>query len=141
MAYKQRKNAQKKFNAFVRQVNKEIEKDELWLGRFYIHQLESYWQAFEDGSGGILVIKIQYIDKKTGKSKIDWVSMCSGWHTQLVLFEQMNSFIVDYCKVWDENPSPSIHNTEDFRGKRREIIYEPESEDLHGFEKEYLCRW
>lgn len=141
MAWKQRKKIQRKLNALVRRMNDNIEKDELWKGRFFAHQIKSHWISFEDGSGGLLVARLRYVDRQTGQTLDNWISTCgSTWYDENKLFRQMNVFIVEYCCVWRVEPHMNKDNTKDFRGRKREIDG-TESTDLQGFKTEYLCRW
>ena len=141
MAWKQRKRVQRKLNVLVRRMNDNIEKDELWKGRFFAHQIKSHWISFEDGSGGLLVAQLRYVDRQTGQTLDNWFSTCGlTWYDETKMFELMNCFIVDYCKVWENEPRITKNNTKDFRGRKREIDG-TESTDLQGFKTEYLCRW
>lgn len=108
-----RRNHQRWFNRYCRNVNKSIENDDLWLGRFYISQNRTMMNWFEDGSGGIMTAEIVMHDKKTGKTKTkiyDGLDMC--WK----FWVDLNDFIIEDCKVWEEKPDPR-DNRIDFRKK------------------------
>lgn len=110
MKSKERKKYQRKINKAVREVNESIRLDDLWKSRFFIRQVESpQWYRYEDGSGGELFVCLRFYDKATKKYKdvfgnsYEWASG-NGWY----LFWEMNRFIVEDCKVWDENPCPTL---------------------------------
>lgn len=109
MLYKIRKKAQKMLNKRVDILNKAIEKDELWQGRFSVRQRAADWVQFSDGSGGELFASLRFYDKKTGYYH-DWpVSALypnGGKFVDCHLAVAMNEFIVNYCDVWSETPSP-----------------------------------
>lgn len=64
MSFDLRKATQRKFNADMRFVNRVIENDDLWQGRFVVRQKKSSWNLFNDGSGGILFVIADFYDKK-----------------------------------------------------------------------------
>lgn len=106
-----RKNHQRWFNQYCRYVNKTVENDSLWLGRFYISQARTKMDWFEDYSGGLMTAEIIMHDRKTGRTRhgfynglaMDWRFWCD-----------FNDFIINDCKVWEENPSP-YENRVDYR--------------------------
>jgi hypothetical protein len=95
-----RKVHQRAINKLIREMNKRIEDDDLWLGRFYTKQIKSDWQLYEDGSGADLYVRLRFIDRKTG------VHYDTGWECVnslrfgAKLYWKMNWFIVEYCDVW-----------------------------------------
>ena len=90
MKNKLRKKAQRTINKYVHALNKNIQKDNLWRGRFVFRQTDSYWEEFEDRSGGILKVVIEARDLKTGKFwEFAMDNYDRGWH----LFENANKFI------------------------------------------------
>lgn len=105
-----RKVHQRAINQAVRQLNKNIQNDPLWRGRFKVSQEAAQWYSYEDGSGYELYVVLRFTDTKTGKiqelgeSVNHWL-FTNGFH----LWKAMNDFIVDFCNVWSENPRPSIH--------------------------------
>lgn len=111
MASHKRRNHQRWFNQYCRYVNKVIENDELWLGRFCISQLQTDMRWFEDGSGGIMGALIEMRDKKTGITHKKWYS---GLDMDWKFWWDFNDFIIKDCKVWEEVPSP-YENRIDFR--------------------------
>ena len=99
MKNKLRKKAQRTINKHVRRLNKNIKEDNLWRGRFIFRQTDSYWEEFEDRSGGILKVIIEARDLKTGKFwEFAMDNYDRGWH----LFEKANKFIVDFYGVWKD---------------------------------------
>ena len=114
-----RKKHQRLINRAFRKINKDIENDDLWKGRFMIKQTGyNYFEIYEDKSGAELFINYEIIDKKTNKRKLysgdtnDIVSR--GW----TIYRQMNDFIIHECKVWEEIPRPTAENTPDYRKVR-----------------------
>lgn len=98
MKNKLRKKAQRTINKYVRALNKNIQKDNLWRGRFVFRQTDSYWEEFEDRSGGLLNVIIEARDLKTGKF---WAFAMDNYDRGWRLFEKANKFIVDFSGVWD----------------------------------------
>jgi len=111
-SHKQRKH-QRWLNRFCRIANQSLANDPLWLGRFVIEQKATVMDWFDDGSGGILRCHMVLRDKKTGITK-DWYTDCLeiDWK----YFWEMNNFIVDTCKVW-ENEHP-YEERKDYRNVR-----------------------
>ena len=113
-----RKKTQRHINSVLRKLNKNIENDDLWLGRFYCHQKSICYTPSEDGSYLYANVAVEFIDRKTGKNfthlfhKEAFMGNC--WR----LWEAMNDFIVTYCRAWAEVPPPSIHNPWDYRKER-----------------------
>jgi hypothetical protein len=107
-----RKRHQRAVNKYVRQVNKQIEDDELWRGRFVVKQIKSQFYHYEDGSGATLGIHFRFYDKKTGIIE-DWFetsSVINMWHGSR-LFWKMNKFITEYCDAWSkEDPRLDTKN-------------------------------
>lgn len=119
-----KKRHQRAMNQLVRKVNKSIEEDDLWHGRFCIQQVKSpQWYVYEDKSGAEYFVHLKFIDRCTGRH---WVqaetvnhwrgSFGNGWH----LWEKMNWFIVEYCNVWDE-PLAKAHNYDAWREYNRTV--------------------
>ena len=59
---KMRKEYQRKFTKLLKQTNRVIQEDDLWLGRVEVRQISARWQEFSDGSGGILHTVLRCID-------------------------------------------------------------------------------
>lgn len=113
-----KKRHQRAMNRLVREANKSLEQDYLWCGRFVIKQIDSpHFVPYSDGSGAEYYVTIRLIDRCTGRyyTKFDTVNHWrglngNGWR----LFEFINWFIVEHCKVWDE-PLPGDKNYEAWR--------------------------
>ena len=98
MKFKQRKIKQRKINKIVRNMNKNLQEDNLWRGRFIVHQIYSDWESYEDGSGGCLRVTLNVRDKKTGVNKNYYFDNYSwSWD----LFQYVNDFIIYDSHVWD----------------------------------------
>ena len=97
---------QRAINKLVREVNKTIEKDDLWCGRFFIQQVRSpKWLVYCDHSGAEYFVHLEFVDRCTGRVQLHAAdvnyfrtSFGNGWR----LYEIMNDFIVHYCDVWNE---------------------------------------
>lgn len=104
---------QRWLNRFIRNINKNIENDPLWLGRFKVEQKATRMEWFEDKSGGLMYCHLQFRDKKTGKIK-DWYTDCLDIRWNMLL--KMNDFIVNDCAVWEnEHPYKEVR---DYRNVR-----------------------
>ena len=66
---KMRKEYQRQFTKKLRETNRAIREDNLWLGRVEVRQISARWEEFSDGSGGILHTVLRCIDKKTRQYK------------------------------------------------------------------------
>lgn len=96
---KMRKKAQRVINKNIRLLNKGIESDDLWRGRFIMRQIDARWSPFDDGSGGQLFTTIMMVDKRTGQTKRVWLdNYDSPWN----YFSAINDFIVKDCAVWEK---------------------------------------
>lgn len=96
---KMRKKAQHVINKNIRLLNKGIENDDLWRGRFIMRQIDARWSPFDDGSGGQLFTTIIMVDKRTGQTKKVWLdNYDSPWN----YFSAINDFIVKDCAVWEK---------------------------------------
>lgn len=100
-----RKRHQREMNRIVRKLNKQIQQDSLWQGRFVIRQIESQWIRYEDGSGTELWVKLKFIDRATGRYYVgahtvnQWRGLrANGWR----VFEIMNWLITEHWNVWNE---------------------------------------
>lgn len=97
--WKDRKKAQKKINKKVHAMNLNILNDNLWRGRFYVHQVDANWERFEDGSGGCLSVWLEIRDKKTGLYKgFRFDNYDGGWK----LWSAVNDFICEDSGVWED---------------------------------------
>lgn len=119
-----KKRHQREINRLVRQVNKSIEKDDLWHGRFCVKQVESpQWHVYEDKSGAEYFVHLKFIDKCTGRY---WVqaetvnhwrgSFGNGWR----IWDRMNWFIVNHLDVWSE-PLAKTRNYDAWREYNKNV--------------------
>jgi hypothetical protein len=113
MMDKMRRNYQRKLNRKIKELNRAIEEDELWKGRFVARQIKAQWEKFSDGSGGVLHVIIRMYDKKTGYYKdylLDYAPYFRtiNWNISM---EIANKFIVDDLKIWEyEEPYEIIED-------------------------------
>ena len=94
-------------------MNRSIENDPLWRGRFCVRSGYTRFQEYEDHSGCEMLCELFFIDKKTGKIVKDYETVnewCFWGGSQL--WRRMNDFIMNDCKVWDEIPSPREDKTD-----------------------------
>ena len=103
-------NLKSKINKVIRAINKNIENDNLWRGRFVVLNRAMWIHEYEDGSGVYATIRIAAFDKKTGKyyeQLMDEYDILGAWgNGSFRLWNFINDFIVDRVKVWSETPSP-----------------------------------
>ena len=97
-----RKKHQRAVNRIVRGLNKSIENDELWRGRFICRQKEAYFVTYEDRSGSTLTVRLQFYDKKTGitANYFTHSDALTDFFGVGRLFWEMNDFIVNTCDAW-----------------------------------------
>lgn len=88
-------------------INRNIREDDLWMGRFEGIITDSYFEEYEDGSGGMLTAAIRFVDKATGYYRdftIDYAPYLP--FTDFRIWEMANNFIADYSDVYLEKPGP-----------------------------------
>lgn len=102
-----RKKMQRQLNSYIRDFNKSIENDYLWLGRFVIVQKDSGFEAFEDHSGGILYAGLRMIDKATGYYK-DFTYDHSGHYGLWKIWQFANKFITEFSGAWDNGEPEAV---------------------------------
>ena len=101
-----KKKHQRAINRAVRGFNKQLEQDNLWLGRFIVRQYEdsSQWCRYEDGSGAELYVKLKFIDRATGRYYVenhtvnDWLNFNGAR-----IWRIMNWLITEHWNVWQED--------------------------------------
>lgn len=110
-----RRKHQRRMNQLMRRMNKNIENDTLWRGRFKVISGKTEFFCYEDKSGYELVCEVIFVDKKTGHTArhYDSVNSWSFWNGGQ-LWRKMNEFITEDCKVWSEKPGPR-QDTIDYR--------------------------
>ena len=62
-----RKVHQRALNATIRRLNRAIEQDDLWQGRFFVKQEKAAFLPYEDHSGYELYVLLKFCDRKTGQ--------------------------------------------------------------------------
>ena len=97
-------------------MNKNLEQDELWRGRFIVRQDESpQWRRYEDGSGAELWVRLRFIDRATGRYYAKWESV-NVWRglraTGYEIWHMMNWLITEHWDVWKED----LAQARDLRG-------------------------
>ena len=93
---KNRKRHQRAMNKIMREINRNIEQDDLWKGRFYVRQVGAQWYIYPDKSGAELIVRLRFYDKVTGVTKAyvgtsNELRMWNGFRMWLL----MNNFIVE----------------------------------------------
>ena len=112
-----RKNHQRAINKTMRVLNKNIENDPLWKGRYCVRQYRGWWKPdWEEPNYYIFYAQFIFYDKKTHKTYLTGIKSANDWlfgygHK---LWLEMNDFILE-SGVWEENPRPTYKNTPDFR--------------------------
>ena len=108
---KMRKQYQRQFTKKLREANRAIREDDLWLGRVEVRQVSARWEEFSDGSGGILHTVLRCIDKKTRQYK-DYCLEYAPWMRTInwkISMEILNKFFVEDLDVWRTgNPREEI---------------------------------
>ena len=103
-------------NKIIRKMNKNIEQDLLWKGRFCARQVGSpQWTVYDDMSGAELFVHILFIDKKTGEVMLKADTVSSWCHSKgYKVWLDMNYFITEWCDTWRGKERPSYENAVDF---------------------------
>ena len=98
-----RKKVQRQVNKVYRHMNRIIENDDLWRGRFVVRQKSADWINYCGTREYFLSVTYEFIDKKTGQ--ISQLYRGVDFFLDRRIGVQMNNFIVKDCKVWEkENP-------------------------------------
>lgn len=102
-----KKRHQRAINKLVRAMNRNLEQDDLWYGRFVIRQDESpQWRLYEDGSGAELFVRLRFIDRATGRYYVKWESV-NHWRglraTGFEIWKMMNWLITEHWDIWQED--------------------------------------
>ena len=110
---KMRKEYQRQFTKKLREANRAIREDNLWLGRVEVRQISARWEEFSDGSGGILHTILRCIDKKTQQYK-DYCLEYAPWIRTMnwkISMDILNKFFVEDLDVWRTgNPRDEIQD-------------------------------
>ena len=115
--HKELRRYQRQLTKMIREANKMLEEDPLFLGRFCVYQTNRICEWFPDNSGGIIRAFIRVFDKKTGHYMDYTYDYAPYFHTLYWHFDMdiLNNFIVEVSDFWKEEPRHTIHNAEDFR--------------------------
>lgn len=97
-----RKKYQRRINQYVRAMNKNIENDDLWRGRFYVRQVGfPEFHIYDDRSGADLFIHLRCYDRLTGEYTDGWADVNEWCHFGgSKLWHFVNDAIVDKMNVW-----------------------------------------
>lgn len=112
-----RKVHQRALNTLARKINKNIENDPMWKGRYCVRQYRSWWQPYwEEPDYYVFYSQFILYDKKTHKTYLTNIKSANDWLFAhgYKLWREMNDFILN-SGVWEENPRPTYENTPDFR--------------------------
>lgn len=113
-----RKVHQRAMNKLMRDMNRNIERDDLWRGRFKVSQTAAHFIPYEDGSGSELWVCLRFTDRVTGKyeESLETVNHWRMWNGNH-LFWKMNSFITEVSGVWESDPKPYSQEYEEMTDK------------------------
>ena len=102
-----RKVHQRAINKLVRAMNKNLQQDNLWCGRFKVTQKgASQWHFYSDGSGADLYVCLKFSDLVTGRaffksaSVNDWRGLRANGYK---IWETMNWLITEHWDIWKED--------------------------------------
>ena len=94
-----KKNYQRKFNWYIKKINKMMEEDNLWRGRFVVKQYWTELYKYDDNSGYNFYAAIYFVDKKTGRiSNLvvdDWYMLLHSMSYGIM--GKLNDFITKDC--------------------------------------------
>ena len=97
-----RRKHQHRMNQYMRLMNKNLENDDLWRGRFYVRQIGSpEFYVYEDKSGASLFVHLRCYDRLTGDYVDGWDDVNSWCHFNgSKLWRFVNDAIVEKMNVW-----------------------------------------
>lgn len=113
------KKYKRRMSQTLRRMNKSIERDPLWKGRFIVRLVGSPLKyVYQDRSGMEYFVTMRFIDKQTGihRDFLAEVNSACMWNGSKI-FWAMNNFIIKDCKVWEECPRPSYETSIDYTNK------------------------
>jgi hypothetical protein len=103
----------RRMNKMIRLINKDIEKDNMWQGRFVIVPVDFQKVEFEDKSGVYLAYALEFIDKQTNEYAI-YVADSSKIFLANTLWYDMNNFITEVAQA-------EVKNTGDWRNAKFKV--------------------
>ena len=112
-----RKVHQRALNTLMRKINKNVENDLMWKGRYCVRQYRYWWLPYwEEPDYYVFYAQFIFYDKKTHKTHLTDIKSATDWSSGhgYKLWCEMNDFILD-SGVWEEEPKPTYENTPDFR--------------------------
>ena len=95
-----RRRHQRRLNHYMRRLNRDIEKDMLWRGRFVVRSGCTSFQQYEDKSGHELYVELIFKDKRNGKEWKQYGTVNEFCHFSSQLWYLMNKFITEIDDVW-----------------------------------------
>lgn len=121
MICKRAKKIKRDINRAMRRMNQNIVNDDLWRGRFEVRMEQFHYGWYEDKSGVYAHMLLRYNDLKTGQTWKKWYNNIeiSGPFGSWKMFLDMNSFIIEICKVWDMDRDDPNHPRNDKTVYRR----------------------
>lgn len=90
---------QRKLNWFIRKINKEMEKDPLWRGRFVVKQYSTQLIKTQCSRDYVFAASVYFVDKKTGRISgllSDFLDRLLSSTTNGIRV-RLNKFIVEDC--------------------------------------------
>lgn len=107
---------QRKLNWFIRKINKQMEKDPLWRGRFVVKQYCTQLIKLQYSRDYVFVALIYFVDKKTGRVSAlhcDFLNNLISSTTNGIR-ARLNKFIVEDCfdDTWKNYNSPYSDTTD-----------------------------
>lgn len=109
---------QRALNALARKINKSVENDPMWKGRYCVRQYRAWWRPYwEEPDYYVFYAQFVFYDKKTHKTYLTNIREGNEWLFLggSKLWWEMNDFIIN-SGVWEEVPRITYENTPDFRG-------------------------
>ena len=119
-----RKKHQRRMNKYVREINKNIENDDLWRGRFVIRQKDNPgFYIYDDKSGAAMpYVHLVITDLKTGEKYDNWETDNVWCHFNGArIWEFANKAITEIFGVWYVQDDPRSHRDDpnyDFRNPK-----------------------
>ena len=114
----QKKKALRQLVRKIKIINRTIENDNLWRGRFCVRLKRVEYRYYSDNSGIYLIYWYNMIDKKTGFKMLYQDIFLPGYYGNMFdMTMEMNDFIVKFCNVW-ENPEEIKNDKTDYRKVR-----------------------
>lgn len=107
MRDKMRKKYQSGLRHLIKDLNKNIENDTLWNGRYVFHIVLTHFERFEDGSGGLLYAVVRGYDKADGYFSdymVEYAPYLYGCNFDI--WKMANHFIVNGSNTYKDGRNP-----------------------------------